>query len=180
MTTARPAKSRSARRDRFARLGWLALAAGAGVLLSGCSLLIAQGGKHPEKIFTATASAGTIRKELGPPTEQWTYPQPRPASEIPDLAKLATLRTNLSLAAPVGSRADYHFKGRVYDGIDPMICWTIDKSTLGIGEIFAFPFSIDAAIQESRLTHWYRVWYRPDGSYFAHDELSARIEKVSK
>jgi hypothetical protein len=149
-------------------------------LLSGCSLLIASSGKHTERVFTTNASAETIRKELGAPTNQYSYPQPIAASEIPEIVKLAKYQKGLALDTPIGSREDYVFNGREYDARNSVASWNLDKSTLGAAEIFMFPMTIDEAHYESRLSHRYTVWYRPDGTYFAYDELTTDPRRNAK
>jgi hypothetical protein len=149
-------------------------------LLSGCSLLVASGGKDNEQIFTAKASVETVRKQLGPPANRVAYPQPTPASEIPEIVSLAKYDSGLSLQTPIGSREEYVFNGREYDQRDSASAWNHDKSTLGTAEIFMFPFVLDEAWYRRGLSHHYTVWYRPDGTYFAHDELTTNPRRESK
>src|SRR5579864_4162648 len=101
----------------------LACTAHACGLLSGCSLLVASAGKHNEQIFTANASVETVRKQLGPPTDQVAYPQPVTASEIPEIVSLARYDSGLSLQTPIGSREEYVFNGREYDQRDSASAW---------------------------------------------------------
>ena len=163
--------------NRPLALACTALACG---LLSGCSLLVASAGKHNEQIFTANASVETVRKQLGPPTNQVAYPQPMTASEIPEIVSLARYDSGLSLQTPIGSREEYVFNGREYDQRDSASAWNLDKSTLGTAEIFMFPFVLDEAWYRRGLSHHYTVWYRPDGTYFAHDELTTNPRRESK
>lgn len=149
-------------------------------LLSGCSLLVASGGKHTEQIFAAKASVETVRKQLGPPTERVAYAQPTQASEIPEIVSLAKYDSGLSLQTPIGSREEYVLNGREYDHQDSASAWALDKSTLGTAEIFMFPFVLDEAWYEGGLSHHYTVWYLPDGTYFAHDELTTNPRRESK
>lgn len=149
-------------------------------LFSGCSLLVASGGKDNEQIFTAKASVETVRKQLGPPANRIAYPQPTPASEIPEIVSLAKSESALSLETPIGSREEYVFNGREYDEWDSTSAWNLDKSTLGTAEIFMFPFVLDEAWYRRGLSHRYTVWYRPDGTYFAHDELTTNPRRDSK
>ena len=149
-------------------------------LLPGCSLLVASGGKHNERVFTANASVETIRKQLGPPANRVAYSQPTPASEIPEIVSLAKYDSGLSLQTPIGSREEYVFKGREYDERDSVSAWALDKSTLGTAEIFMFPFVLDEALYEKGLSHHYTVWYRPDGTYFIHDELTTNPRRESQ
>lgn len=161
----------------------LALACGAITwgLLSGCSLLVASGGKHTERVFTANASVETVRQQLGPPTSEVAYPQPVAASEIPEIVRLSKgCEPGLALETPVGSCEEYVFNGREYDERDSFVAWTLDKSTLGGAEVFMFPFVLDEALYQRGLSHRYTVWYRPDGTYFAHDELTINPRRESK
>ena len=150
------------------------------VLLCGCSLLVASGGKHTDQIFTTNASVETVRKQMGPPANRVAYAQPLPASEIPDLVRLARYEPGLSLETPIGSREEYVFNGRVYDGRDSGAAWALEKSTLGTADALMFPFVVDEAFYEKGLSHRYTVWYRPDGTYFAHEELTTNPRWASK
>lgn len=149
-------------------------------LLSGCSLLVASGGKHTEGVFTANASVETVRKQLGLPTDRVAYSQPVAASEIPEIVSLAKYDSGLSLQTPIGSREEYVFNGREYEQRDSDSAWNLDKSTFGTAEIFMFPFVLDEAWYRKGLSHRYTVWYRPDGTYFAHDELTTNPRRDSK
>jgi hypothetical protein len=149
-------------------------------LLSGCSLLVASGGKHTERVFVTNASVEAVRKQLGPPTDRVAYPQPTPASEIPEIVSLARYHSGLSLQTPIGLREEYVFNGREYDERDSVSAWALDKSTFGAAEVFMFPFVIDEAWYERGLSHRYTVWYRPDGTYFVHDELTTNPRIQSK
>jgi hypothetical protein len=158
----------------------LSIAALASLFLSGCSLLITSSGKHTERVFTSNASADTIRKELGAPTNQYSYPQPVPASEIPEIVKLAKYQAGLAMDTPIASREDYVFNGREYDAHNRAASWNLDKSTLGAAEIFMFPMTVDEALYKSHLSHRYTVWYRSDGTCFAYDELTTDPRRSSK
>jgi uncharacterized protein YceK len=148
-----------------------------GLLLSGCSTVVAQGGKHMDRVLVAGASLQSIRDQLGLPTVQITYSPALVASEIPEIATLAKFRKDLALTNTLGSCEDYVYRGRVHDERDNMIVATMDKSTLGFGELLMFPCVAREAARESQHAHKYRVWYRPDGSYFTHVELlSSRVE----
>lgn len=162
------------------RLFTLTGSACACVLLCGCSLMVASGGKHTDQIFTANASVETIRKQMGPPANRVAYAQPLPASEIPEIVRLARYEHGLSLETRIGSREDYVFKGREYDERDSVAAWELEKSTLGTADVLMFPFIIDEAFYQKGLSHYYTVWYRPDGTYFAHDELTANPRWASK
>jgi len=142
--------------------------------------MVASGGKHNEQIFTTNASVETVRKQLGPPANRVAYFQPLPASEIPELVSLAKYDSGLSLQTQIGSREEYVFKGREYDQRDSASAWNLDKSTLGAAEVFMFPFVLDEAWYERGLSHRYTVWYRPDGTCFAHDELTSNPRRESK
>jgi hypothetical protein len=149
-----------------------------GVILSGCSLLVSQGGKDMRRVFVPAASVATIRKELGQPTVQVSFPQALPASGIPELVTLAKFTRELSLSTPIGSHEDYAFKGRVYrDEAEGIVM--VDTLTFGAGELLMFPLAVHGAVQDSHTTHRYRVWYRPDSNYFAHVELLTQ-QKESK
>ena len=134
--------------------------------------MLASGGKHNERIFTATSSVETVRKQLGLPATRLAYAQPVAASEIPEIVNLARYDSGLSLQTPIGSREEYVFNGREYNQQDSDSAWKLDKSTFGTAEIFMFPFVLDEARYRRGLSHRYTVWYRPDGRYFAHDELT--------
>lgn len=141
---------------------------------------MASGGKHTEQVFTANASVETVRKHLGPPTDRVAYPQPTPASKIPEIVSLAKYDSGLSLQTPIGSREEYVFNGREYEQRDSDSARNLDKSTFGAAEVFMFPFVLDEAWYRRGLTHRYTVWYRPDGTYFAHDELTTNPRIQSK
>jgi hypothetical protein len=152
---------------KFAILTFTALTS---VLFSGCSLLVSQGGKDMNRLFVPNASVETIRKELGQPTAQFSYPQALPASQIPEVVTLAKFRKDLLLATPLGSHEDYAFKGRVYRDEAEGIAM-VDTLTFGTGELLMFPLAVHGAVQDSHRTHRYRVWSRTDSGYFAHVEL---------
>jgi hypothetical protein len=130
-----------------------------------------------DRVLVADASLQSIRNQLGRPTAQITYSQPQAASEIPEIVTLARFRKDLSLATTLGSREDYVYRGRVHDERDSVVVATVDRSTLGVGELLMFPCVVREARQESQRTHRYRVWYRPDGSYFVHVELLSSQEE---
>jgi hypothetical protein len=148
---------------------------------SGCSLLVMQGGKRMDRVFTAGASDQKIRKSLGPPITQVAYPQPRAASEIPEIVKLAKLTPTLPLTNSVAGYEEYSFQGRVYQDESQGIVM-VDTITFGAGELLLFPLSVRQAAQDRNRVHRFRVWYRPDRTYFAHVELVERkpVEEQSK
>jgi hypothetical protein len=140
------------------------------VVLTGCSLLVSQGGKRVERVFAPTATVETIRKELGQPTARLAYPQPLLASAIPELVELSKYKSELALTTLIGAHEDYAYKGWVYEDMAEGIVMC-DTLTFGAGELFLFPLSVYGAVEDSQQTHRYRVWYRTDDICFAHVEL---------
>jgi hypothetical protein len=146
-----------------------------------CSLLVAQGGKDIDKVFVSEKSQRDIQKALGCPTSTITYPQPVPAAAIPELSQrlqwshpFSTNHLKLKNAM-IASHADYAYRGWISDR-SQRAGWSMGVEmivlpTLGLGELFLFPYSIYWAVGESFRVHHFRVWYGADRNYVAHITL---------
>ena len=141
-------------------------------LCSGCSLLIMSGGKDLTKVFGPNQTEKSIRRSLGKPVAQVTYPQPLAAAEVPELGDLLSRRPTVASDTVVAGHADYRFQGRLQsqnrtDGVG-MGAEMFYLPTLGLAELVLFPMAVQDAVTRSRDVWLFRVWYSTEHTYVAH------------
>jgi hypothetical protein len=149
-------------RFRLLSLGLLCLAT------QGCSAIVANGGAHVENVLRPGKSDQAIQTMLGAPTGRFIFPEPIPAYQVYELAKLGRYDERLQLETPILGYADYQFTGWVYNPEAYQVFGMAAAFTLGISEFVLFPSLIGYTIDQSHIVHRYRVWYRTDHTYFAH------------
>jgi hypothetical protein len=135
---------------------------------SGCSALFAQSGKNVHRVLTAGKTDQQIRKVLGQPTSHDSFSGSRPASSFPELVRLSRVLRDLPLDAPLSGYEDYEYRGNVYAPERYQAFGMIGGMTFGAGEVIQFPWLVSYTVKEGKVVHRFRVWYRPDRTYFAH------------
>ncbi|MFO1513926.1 MAG: hypothetical protein U1F83_13585 [Verrucomicrobiota bacterium] len=135
---------------------------------SGCSALFAQSGKNVHRVLTAGKPDQQIRKVLGLPISQETFSGSRPASDIPELVRLQRVLSDLPLDALLSGYEEYEYRGNVYAPQRYQAFGMIGGMTFGAGEVIQFPWLVSYTVKEGKVVHRFRVWYRPERTYFSH------------
>ncbi|HEY3761685.1 MAG TPA: hypothetical protein VGN23_08050 [Verrucomicrobiae bacterium] len=117
---------------------------------SGCSLLITSQGKDLEAILSSTATRQSIQREIGAPINSVTYTNPIALGDIPEIKALSLYQQPTDLDALTAGYDDYLYKGIVYDPNAGEASAMIDGETFGLGELFAFPLSLQYIAAEKK------------------------------
>jgi hypothetical protein len=151
------------------------------LLCCGCSMMVAATGKRTDGLLKPGRSREAIHKDLGTPKHVVTFPNPRPASEIPQLVALARYRQELRMTSLVSGFEDYEWRGRIHAPENYAGYGMASGLTLGVSEIIFFPALVDEAKKDAQKTHRFRVWYSVDGTCFAHvwngDDWSSEVHR---
>lgn len=138
------------------------------MFFSGCSGIFAQSGKNVHRVLKAGKNDHQIRQVLGQPAAQESFSVSRPVSDVPELVRLSRVLRHIRLDAPLSGYKDYEYRGNVYDPERFQGFGMIGSMTFGAGEVVQFPWLVSYTIKEGKVVHRFRVWYRPDRTYFAH------------
>jgi hypothetical protein len=138
--------------------------------LSGCSVLIASGGR--QKPWLRDASKESVHKALGKPLRTVRYPTPMTLGRLPELqahrASLQAEGTDIPIVrrqTVIGYREDFQLRGWYRDyGIDDAAGAAMySAGTFGLLEPVVLPLSVAAAAKGYSQKNFVQVWFTPRG-----------------